>query len=66
MAGFASTDDEVAPGNWGMWDQNLALRFVQENIANFGGDPNKVTMFGQSAGASSSGLHVVSPASQGW
>ena len=64
-AGFGSTGDDVAAGNWGLWDQNLALRFVQENIANFGGDPNRVTIFGQSAGASSSGLHIVSPQSQG-
>jgi len=63
--GFGSTGDDVAPGNYGMWDQHYALNFVQENIANFGGDPNQVTIFGQSAGASSSGLHMVSPQSQG-
>ena len=63
--GFASTNDAVAPGNWGLWDQNLALKFVQENIANFGGDANQVTIYGQSAGASSTGLHIVSPESRG-
>lgn len=64
ILGFASTGDEVAPGNYGMLDQNLALKFVQENIENFGGDPNKVTILGQSAGAGSVGLHLLSPMSR--
>ncbi len=48
-----------------MWDQVLALEFVRDNIAQFGGDPDLVTIFGQSAGASSTALHMMSPASQG-
>jgi len=63
--GFLSTGDEVIPGNAGMWDQVLALKWVQENIEEFGGDPTKVTIFGESAGASSVSLLVMSPAAEG-
>lgn len=63
--GFAYSGDEHAPGNMGLLDQNLALQFVQENIENFGGDADLVTIFGQSAGASSCGMHIVSPQSSG-
>ncbi|XP_071493146.1 acetylcholinesterase-like [Diadema antillarum] len=62
--GFLSTGDEAAMGNFGSFDQVMALRWVQENIANFGGDPSRVTIFGESAGGTSVGLHVVSKESQ--
>ncbi len=65
LAGFAYTGDAAAPGNVGLLDQVLALEFVRDNIANFGGDPNHVTAVGQSAGASALGLHLLSPMSQG-
>ncbi len=64
-AGFTYTADDAGPGNIGLWDQILALEFVRDNIAGFGGDPGQVTIAGQSAGAMSVGLHMVSPASQG-
>ncbi|KAL1491817.1 hypothetical protein ABEB36_012355 [Hypothenemus hampei] len=51
--GFLSTEDLVAPGNWGLKDQVLALQWVQTNIAYFGGNPDNVTIFGESAGAAS-------------
>ncbi|XP_028635090.1 acylcarnitine hydrolase-like [Grammomys surdaster] len=65
VLGFFSTGDEHARGNWGYLDQVAALRWVQQNIAYFGGNPDRVTIFGQSAGGTSVSSHVVSPMSQG-
>ncbi|XP_048005125.1 juvenile hormone esterase-like isoform X2 [Leguminivora glycinivorella] len=63
--GFLATGDAVAPGNNGYKDQVSALRWVQRNIAAFGGDPNKVTISGCSAGSRSVILHMISPMSKG-
>jgi len=52
-----------APGNQMMRDQVLGLQWVQENISKFGGDPKKVTIFGESAGGMSVMNHVLSPMS---
>ncbi|XP_056401126.1 acetylcholinesterase-like [Hyla sarda] len=52
------------PGNAGMFDQQLALQWVHENIAAFGGNPDSVTLFGHSSGAACVGLHLLSPGSQ--
>ncbi|XP_053149064.1 fatty acyl-CoA hydrolase precursor, medium chain-like [Hemicordylus capensis] len=65
ILGFFSTGDDVARGNWGLLDQVAALQWVQENIADFGGDPRSVTIFGQSAGGFSTSAHVLSPLSEG-
>ncbi|XP_044515654.1 liver carboxylesterase 1-like [Gracilinanus agilis] len=59
--GFFSTGDEHARGNWGYLDQVAALQWVQKNIVNFGGDPNLVTIFGESAGGFSVSALILSP-----
>ncbi|KAJ8924196.1 hypothetical protein NQ315_006987 [Exocentrus adspersus] len=51
--GFLSTEDMASPGNYALKDQILALEWVRDNIDYFGGNPNSVTVFGQSAGAAS-------------
>ncbi|XP_049774578.1 esterase FE4-like isoform X2 [Schistocerca cancellata] len=65
LLGFLSTGDDVVPGNMGLKDQTEALRWVQRNIAAFGGDPDKVTIFGESAGGASIHYHILSPLSKG-
>ncbi|KAG5895282.1 hypothetical protein JTB14_015148 [Gonioctena quinquepunctata] len=65
--GFLSLQDPSLgiPGNAALKDQTLALKWVQKNIKSFGGDPNNVTIFGESAGAASVHYHVLSRSSKG-
>ncbi|EHB14654.1 Carboxylesterase 2 [Heterocephalus glaber] len=65
VLGFFSTEDQHAAGNWGFLDQVAALRWVQQNIVHFGGNPDGVTIFGESAGGVSVSSLVLSPMSQG-
>uniref|UniRef100_A0A8C5W675 Carboxylic ester hydrolase n=1 Tax=Microcebus murinus TaxID=30608 RepID=A0A8C5W675_MICMU len=65
ILGFLSTGDSQARGNWALLDQVAALRWVQENIMAFGGDPGSVTLFGQSSGAMCISGLMMSPLAQG-
>nr|AHJ81321.1 carboxylesterase [Locusta migratoria] len=65
LLGFLSTGDEVVPGNAGLKDMVAALRWVRNNIAAFGGDPDNVTVFGQSAGGIAANLLMLSPLAAG-
>jgi len=55
---------EDVPGNAGMFDQLMAIKWVKNNIAKFGGNPDNITLMGESAGACSVSLHLLSPLSR--
>jgi len=63
--GFLATNDKAAGGNYGILDQIMVLNWVQKNIDKFGGDPNKVTIFGEDAGAASVTILAMSPLANG-
>ncbi|XP_076132234.1 neuroligin-1 isoform X2 [Alosa pseudoharengus] len=65
VLGFLSTGDQAAKGNYGLLDLIQALRWTSENIAFFGGDPLRITVFGSGAGASCVNLLTLSHYSEG-
>lgn len=62
--GLLSTGDTVIPGNMALKDQTLAMKWTKDNIYEFGGDPNSITVHGHSAGAICAHLHTFSPLSE--
>ncbi|OTF69847.1 hypothetical protein BLA29_006798, partial [Euroglyphus maynei] len=63
--GFLYSGTDKAPGNQGIHDQLMALRWVHDNIDRFGGDPNRVTIFGESAGSFAVSMLIMSPLAKG-
>ncbi|XP_041816143.1 bile salt-activated lipase-like [Chelmon rostratus] len=65
VLGFLSTGDSRLPGNYGLWDQQAAIAWVHRNIRSFGGDPDNITIFGESAGGASVSFQTLSPHNKG-
>ncbi|XP_006825066.1 uncharacterized protein LOC100375895 [Saccoglossus kowalevskii] len=65
ILGSLTTGDELAKGNYAFKDQQLALRWIKDNIGNFHGNPNQITIAGESAGATSVMYQMLSPSNEG-
>ncbi|XP_041458997.1 acetylcholinesterase-like isoform X3 [Lytechinus variegatus] len=63
--GYLTTGDNIIPPNLGIMDQITALNWIRKYISAFGGDPNRVSLFGDSAGSASIHIHLMSPLSSG-
>ncbi|XP_062575334.1 acetylcholinesterase-like [Saccostrea cucullata] len=65
LLGFMALKNSTVKGNYGLWDQMLALQWVKDNIDDYGGDMNSITIFGQSAGGFSVGFLALIPQNKG-
>lgn len=65
IKGYLSTNDAHAPGNNGLKDQVVAMKWVHENIKKFGGCLKRITIVGESSGAAAVQYHMLSPMSKG-
>ncbi|KAK3106128.1 hypothetical protein FSP39_013291 [Pinctada imbricata] len=65
VLGFLALYHPASRGNYGLWDQKLALQWVHDHIESFGGNPNSVTIFGESAGGMSVSSQSLIPSNQG-
>ena len=65
FVGFLTTTDSETAGNFALKDQNMAMKWVKDNIAHFKGNPNRITLGGLVGGGAYVPMHMVSPASKG-
>ncbi|ESO88948.1 hypothetical protein LOTGIDRAFT_106681, partial [Lottia gigantea] len=63
--GFLDSDDNTISGNYGLWDQHMAIQWVHDNIASFNGNPDSVTVSGESAGSASVMYQAIYPGNEG-